>query len=310
MNGHSFAWNSRSSQLVAYAFFTCTVLGCSVDAPTTVAAPAPSADRQAVQGFDSVLSRLRPLHVAQLRDREILGKRGARFHDTGLSLEETIRDVEHERLVAFSSAASAAADTFAILYAGSVAKLIGDQAVFKSYTITNRVGVRYVHAAEWTLGFIGGPAIASFMRTDNVLVNDRDNWITDWPSIYIPPTCPLSASINTDHTATYPGSYLTPRLVSVRLDKGSIDGDQRSVACNHADDGPPVLCDNEYSTDGCAPAPPQTPRAPGTQGGDTIRREFHDTGVPGRKLVCIVTDWYINGIYSDTTVDSCWLEPY
>jgi hypothetical protein len=29
----------------------------------------------------------------------------------------------------------------------------------------------------------------------------------------------------------------------------------------------------------------------------------------GLKTVCLVTDWYENGVYIETTIDRCWSEP-
>ncbi len=61
------------------------------------------------------------------------------------------------------------------------------------------------------------------------------------------------------------------------------------------------------------PAPPTkrdggSPPAGGTGGDDYIVSDDTSDGSEGQTVYCEVTDWYENGVYTDTEIDYCWVE--
>lgn len=290
----SFATSLRVTTIAAL------LAACSDSSESTLSPKRPSLAPELARGFDEILSDLKKKRSDISHSPTPLTDRTRRIKD----IDQAIQKLGLTRdQVAASQTAS---DTFALVAVFSEASVGTNSVALSTTTITNRTGVRYFHDAEWSVFMLGGPTVNSNRTHDEFYARDAMYRKTSWPLVTIPSKCPIGATINSKHSAVYPGDYLTPNFVSKRVEGASFAADQRNTPCGEG--GPPSgTCEEESY---CPPGSPSSSSSTGIGGGGSERKAtVAFSGGPNIKTVCLVTDWYVNGVYQDTTVDACWIEP-
>jgi hypothetical protein len=134
---------------------------------------------------------------------------------------------------------------------------------------------------------------------------------THWPSFTPSNGCHFAATLASQHRVLWPAGDYVPGFVSTT--KSGTSGARNELRRSCTPPPPPPgpapgsdspICDDPSGA-GCDDGGNGSGSRPYT--GGSVEREMGRTG--GLKTVCLVTDWYENGVYIETTIDRCWSEP-
>lgn len=169
------------------------------------------------------------------------------------------------------------------------------------------VGARSVSALE-----DGYPAVELFRTTDSVSFYASGGIASyAWDEFKATSGCSFLGTLWTKNSARWPANGYVPSgiVTTVRDNAG---GDARLTrTCTPPTTPPPPtssepLCDDAVATNCPTPNPGGATGGSGEYSGPPVPR---DMGYTGKwKIVCEVTDWYVNGVFVETVVDRCWKE--
>jgi hypothetical protein len=134
---------------------------------------------------------------------------------------------------------------------------------------------------------------------------------TSWPSFTPSNGCHFAATLASQHRVLWPAGDYVPGFVSSTRSgtSGARNEIRRSCTPPPPPPGPAPGPGNPYCDDPAGAGCDSNGGGGGTgpYTGGAVEREMGRTG--GLKTVCLVTDWYENGVYIETTIDRCWSEP-
>jgi len=303
----------------------CSTTACSDAATSLVEPPAlPAEGRDALRPVTTASTMGATL---QLLDREIIDfGSGSRY--SGYSLVDGVRTTRVGAAAARDALAQAvalaaatpqqspkhlsvaadAADPFRIVLPMSVVTVGGDSIAFSTVTTINKDGIAdYAHAGNRQVSVLTHGAVTPIWREHSTAwlrSTDRAG-VTRWPTFHATSGCHFIGTLGSSHEVVWPGGT-APGLISTRVVAASGASNELFRACYDPAPTPPPnpYCDDPDAID-CGKGGSAGSQPPYSGGATT--REVGRSG--SNKTVCIVTDWYENGVYIETTFDRCWTEP-
>lgn len=244
---------------------------------------------QTLDGSRAIVEALHPLLAARIGDQQTTGSQTT-------SASSVPTDGESVPLRIHMPA------SFVIPYASKF--------MFTSVTLINQTTTarfRFSAKREASAFFAGGHGIKVLSDSaQKTTVETGGIGSVAWDDLVLSGGCRFGATINTVHDVDWPWTFVVPGGVMQSVRGQSVGANEMQRTC--APHTPPPALDENPCLDPDEPGCDASPPAVGVvrTGGGTARVEM--ARHQDRKTVCLVTDWYENGVYVETTIDGCWTE--
>lgn len=199
---------------------------------------------------------------------------------------------------------------------GSAVTVSSGRFDFATYTLINKPDVaEFTHTGTQQVSLVNGNVRVPIWSNTSTHVQQISGGMgrTQWPPFTPSNGCHFAALLTSQHKVVWPiGSSVPGFIASVRSSFSNGANELwRSCTTPPPPPGPAPAPDSPFCDDpsgaGCDTGGGGGGGGTGPYSGGPVEREMGRVG--GLKTVCLVTDWFENGVYIETTVDRCWSEP-